>query len=299
MKKIFIINWEGEEYELEEPEILSYDECVDNLRTKLHLDGHFFKAETMEEQYKLCEVFHLLCDHVSAIYDTNGNENDARAPDWKPCDLTDNGAGNYVAVYKDGSHKQGMSRHCTTRASRQGFVFIARMLDMEEVRGSVPRQLVTDILNLELPGLAAHNSHDGEMEDLVAMQVCEILYACMRANCVTNTVGELFLQLPSDEVREAVTPTEFSPAAIEFMKDIPVNGITCQFTWETIRSTLYGIAKSSPDSILREKLRDEPKGEASTFLLNCNPLLLWIQKNVPSVNPLEGSADLKRRLKHV
>jgi hypothetical protein len=91
---------------------------------------------------------------------------------------------------------------------------------------------------------------------LIRMQVCEIYFACTYT-CVTKTVGERLVQLPSARVCEAVEPHTFDSNAVKFLKEIPDRGIYCLLTWPTLPSMLQRMAKNSED--LRQKVHPEPK----------------------------------------
>ena len=104
-------------------------------------------------------------------------------------------------------------------------------MDMEKVSGM--EELVKGIKAFELADICFHEEKDAYCTNLVMMQVCELFLACCR-DCCTNTVGELLVVAPSDEVRKAmsvedVRGTKAFAAEVEALREhnVPDGGFFC------------------------------------------------------------------------
>jgi hypothetical protein len=149
---------------------------------------------------------------------------------WKPRDLIGNDPGIYALVYANGDIKIGMSFRCKSRVERLAYTMAVRIMDLDEIIHHVPQDLVDQIISLELPGLTFHKDHeDGHLEMLVLMQLSELKLATIY-DCVTNTVGERLVPLPSSRVRKSIDSPQFGQNAIDFMKNIPDKGVSCLLT---------------------------------------------------------------------
>jgi hypothetical protein len=180
-------------------------------------------------------------------------------PQWDPRKLT-NDAGVYL-IFKDNHRKKakfGTGRDCKTRVKDQEHKWAFTMMNEDEMKAFVPQALVKLIKFLGLPGLVYHTDHADHLETLIRMQLCE-MYLATVYECITNTVGERFIEVPSKRVLESLRVQTISKEAIGFMTDIriPRNGVHFVLTWPTMRSVLQEL--KSEDSFL-EHLQDVPEG---------------------------------------
>lgn len=131
--------------------------------------------------------------------------------------------------YRDGTIKIGMSFQCKTRVGQQGKRFAARLLNQTDLPKLVPNDVVQSIQDLELPGIIFNRVHE-ETEQVppIQMQVCEMFLACSR-DCVTNTVCERLIKLPSPKVFGLLEDVSIPEEAVDFMKNIPDGGVVCRF----------------------------------------------------------------------
>jgi ubiquitin len=249
--------------DFKQPPRCTFDECMENLDSKLRIDDAIEQAEDRgltELAAKLRELNLLLEMWLVPEYYSE--------EDWpcsKPSKLKGNGDGVY-ALYMDngkGLIKFGMSHHCRKRANQQKHKSAFIIMNLEEMKEFVPPELLIAIKELELPGLVFHEDHKGKLESLLLMQLCE-LYFATAYECITGTVGERLVQVPSTRVVEETNPTplseeaptEFSDEAIKFMTDIPEKGVFCLLTWPTLSSLLQDMKQGSV--FLMHKLRELP-----------------------------------------
>jgi hypothetical protein len=95
---------------------------------------------------------------------------------------------------------------------------------------------------LELPGLAWgrqrwstwNTGADAALQDFFATAY----------ECVTNTVGERLVQLPSTRVRELIAHRKFGRNAIKVMTGIPNKGVFCLLIWATLPFRLQEMNQS-------------------------------------------------------
>jgi len=246
------IHWKGQNFTVDEPRLLSKEDCLRNLQTKM-----FDKIQVTLRSLKLTKKHELLLVSltrlVDEIYDSGGWE-------WTVSKLDHNDAGVYLIGYDDYSIKIGMSFHCRNRVGQQGKMFAATVMTVEDMKQKIPRRVVDEILSLRLPGLVVHEDHTEELQTLIRMQLCELFLACSRA-CVTNTVGERLVQVPTLEIQRIIEPVSSYPTeAVTFFQDeeIPDGGMHNITTWSTFPSDMHRLAEDSPD-FLQQKLHPQPK----------------------------------------
>ena len=181
------ITWEKLLFLLQEPSVVSLDDCLRNLDDKLHFVEAMEAATTSEEKAYLQELLRLLREFIRAEYN---NANSAFWK-WRARNLTGDDPGIYLIVYPSGAFKFGMSTQCRTRVKRQkkdGFRFAAKVMDQQDVENAISPELVAAIHKLECPGLVVHEDKEGEIHQLIARQLCELFFACSR-QCDTKTSG--------------------------------------------------------------------------------------------------------------
>lgn len=160
----------------------------------------------------------------------------------------------YAIVYPDGSIKIGMSMRAGARIRQQltnqatgelsttchGYV----LMPIEPLRYLIDQDDVDFIKSLHLPALAVHSDWSEWMSDSIRLYLAESFLACATRSCATGTVLERFTLLPSDDVSETVNPiaslsTETVTAALEFLSDIPGEGIHLLLSRSTFQSQLH------------------------------------------------------------
>jgi hypothetical protein len=197
-------------------------------------------------------------------------------------------AGIYLLVYRNGTVEFGMSFDCQGRVKQQAFSYTAMVMNLPEMQEIVSKELLSQIKELGLPGLSFHEDQDSRLDALITMQLCEMILACTR-ECVTATVGERLVQLPSLRVCVAVAPHEFGPAAVEFLQNTPEKGVIGLLKKCTLPSQLQRMAKKS--SFLPHRLHPEP--EAGGFV-TANRLFELFG---PKLDKLQDSLDVSPREK--
>jgi hypothetical protein len=137
-------------------------------------------------------------------------------------------------------------------------------MNLEQLKEFVPPELLVAIKKLELPGLVFHEDHQETSESLALMQVCETFFATAY-ECLTGTVGERLVQVPSRRVMQSITtPTTFKENVLDFFKkDIPDEGIFCLNTRPTYPTRLQEVKLHElklGSEFLQKKLRAVPPG---------------------------------------
>jgi hypothetical protein len=128
-------------------------------------------------------------------------------------------------------------------------------MDKEDMINFIAQEWVDKIKALQLPGLVFHADHNQYLETLIRMQLSE-LYFATSYQCNTERVGERLVQLLSQRVRDAIALPTCNPAAVEFLRDIPDNGVCPALTWITLPCQLQKMKQESP--FLTAKLRTPP-----------------------------------------
>jgi hypothetical protein len=194
--------------DFKEPPRCAPEKCIENLWKKLHIDDAIKQAKDRdlpELVAKLQKLILLLKEWLVPKY----NEKDW--PCSEPCKLKGNGAGVY-ALFKDNGKKLikiGSSQHCRRRANEQGHKSAFTIMNLEQMKEFVPQVFLNAIKKLKLPGLVFHEDHQGTSDSLLLMQVCEVFFATAY-ECLTGTVGERLVQVPSKRVIQSITtPTPF------------------------------------------------------------------------------------------
>ncbi|CAB9504731.1 expressed unknown protein [Seminavis robusta] len=253
------LKWMGTSFASKRPRVLSMEERMEAFDKKFHLQEAVSNANAppeLKEKYE--KAGRLLRKHLEEY-----------EPCWLPKNLTRNRPGVYVVVYKHGKIKIGMSFQCITRVKDQGVVVFAFLaMDLEEIKEIVSDKDVDAIAQLDLPGLACHKDKQVKTEDLIRLQIYECLLACS-FECVTGTVCERFLQVPSKEAQKIVTIdtapfSRLSNHKQEALCNVPDGGNLYITTWETLRSHLYAAAPDS--SFLQSKLRPLPDPKEGAFV---------------------------------
>jgi hypothetical protein len=251
-----------------------------------------------DDKLKLKQLETLLKNFLEAQYNQIRSE-DTEDWKWQLEELTQTKptAGIYLLVYRNGTVKFGMSFNCQERVKHQTFSYAAMVMDLSQMQEIVSKELLSQIKELGLPGLSFHEDQEGRLDALITMQLCEMLLACTR-ECVTATVGERLVQLPSPRVCEAVAPHEFGPAAVEFLQNIPHKGVIGLLSWPTLQSQLQRMKENS--SFLPHRLHPVPK--AGGFVTaNCLVELLGAKLNklLDSLDYCPRQKDLHKVLEHL
>jgi len=140
--------------------------------------------------------------------------------------------------------KVGASFLCKDRVARQGHSFAALLMSMDEMHlavNTVDGSIVDAIKQLKLCFLQFNANHEDRLTDFIVMQICETVLACSY-QCVTKMVGERMVAIPSQKVLDAILPHELDPRAVNFMRDIPDDGIFNIFTWATLPTRMRHLA---------------------------------------------------------
>jgi hypothetical protein len=93
-----------------------------------------------------------------------------------------------------------------------------------------------------------HGDHAAYTDGRFRRVLAEIVVSCSHVT-VTNTVGERLVPIPNATVRSAMS-TRCQPSvettALNYLNDLPNDGIRHIGTWSTLRSDAYRDAASSP-----------------------------------------------------
>ena len=172
---------------------------------------------------------------------------------WNPVSLKfSDKDGIYILRYSiSGGLKFGMSFRAWSRVKEQNteenpVQYGAKLFDATQAKAMVPQHIVDEIVALSLPGLWFHGDHEGHLCDLIRLQLVELFLACYYT-CVTQTVGERLVQLPSTHVRSITQETlpALPDGAREFLADMGDGDAWCIHTWPTLRSRLQEMAYGS------------------------------------------------------
>ena len=237
-----------------EPKRCSLAQCKRNIRRKLRIGIAMRCAATNREKAKLRLVQQLLEDWIVSKYNKSAN-----AALWRPRKVQYDEPVGYGVKKRNGLNKFGMSFNGTRRTNKQDHTGAYLLMGVDDMVEFVPEDVVNEVKSFELPGLIFEDDHTIHLDTLIRMQLCEAYFATVY-KCTTDTICERFMQLPSPKARDALSiPPPFSDEAIEFMEDIPDNGIFCVFSWKTLPSAPQDMKANSP--FLQQKLPDlPPKG---------------------------------------
>ena len=233
------INWKNKDYDLAEPSLCSLEDCLNHLESKVRIHAAIANAGD-NDKATLGQLQCLLEKFLRAQFHQMGTGKWK----WQPRNLTANLTGVYLVVYPDGGVKFGMSFNCQMRVQRQGCLYAAMVMKLQDMREIVSQELLSQVKKIGLPGLAFHDDQEGKLDDLITMQLCEMCLACTR-ECVTATVGERLVQLPNVRVCKAVAPHTFEQEVVDFMQGVPDKGVFCLLSWPTLASRLQRMAEES------------------------------------------------------
>ena len=200
----------------------------------------------------------------------------------------------------------GMSMRCRTRTSSLIHTCSFKLMDRADVweiinhsdvgvigNGNGNGNVVDAIMDLQLPGLIVHNDHNDFVKDLIVLQLAEGFLACYY-QCITMTILERLVELPSKAVSDAVAVPVFGRTVVDFVRcqQETVDGIQGLFGWPTLRFCLAEMAKTS--NYLQAKLR--PNGDKFVTLdrfetlFGLNKATKWIDcvDRCPRLDALEA-----------
>jgi len=240
-----------EKWEHEEPKRLSAEEARKLVVIKTHVHEQLLIA-TEEEKAQLCKWLQPLEDFVVGH---------CGKFEWCPCGLTADDPGICVIVCKNENGKTTfkirMSLHCLMQVKQQGNFFAFRLMNLKDAINAVPMTLAQAVFDLDLAGLAFHEERQEERRALVVMELCELMFACSQ-ECVRSRTCERLVQLPCNDVQEAIVTMTFPPDKIARCGTLEVGSVLCLLTWITLICRLCQMAKMSL-GFLSHNLAPEPK----------------------------------------
>ena len=217
-------------------------------------------STTVEEKTKLRTLYHdIIIPLYKKWYSSNSFTYAPTELKWDHTRATYDVAGIYE-LFRDMSsndlakqRKFGMSFSCHSRTSQQPNEFVSKLMDRNDIRNLLSSSpgIIDTIIGLGLPGLAVHDDYMDEIKDLISMQLAEGFWACSY-HCVTMTILERLVELPSQAVRDAIAVPNFSTDVLDFFHCGPIAGTQGLFGWPTLRSALAKMNSEYLDAKLQE-----------------------------------------------
>ena len=220
-----------------------------------------FNSQTPDERNQmlaLCTILEKLCGLMSVELQHNPAFLRSKIRPLKGAKEKLQGIYGAVLNASQGLVKIGMTLdNARTRLKRQHHQFAAKLMSLPEAREWIPKEIVEEIMNLNLPGLKARDHRQENVRDLVVLQLAEMIISCSHETA-TGNVCERLTQMPLGIVRDILAPFRFSKAMLDFV-DGPIEdkSITALLAWNTLIHHLRNHRHTS--KFLEERVTPFPK----------------------------------------